>query len=257
MKRTILLGLTAAIALATLPGCVVQSYKPKELHHIKKANIDYEQTVGNVTLRIKKFTETDCIEQFGSRCKRLMSGPQAVYPLQISITNDSSINLQLSKDDLSVKIVPPSVVASRIKNGVTPVVITALAGLSGAALSCCGLYHSCLNLAGGLMKFAVPYSGAWTTLFFISALGIPTFVIGTPLLIGAQIVENRHVNKKIARDLATKTLNDTLEIPAHTTTSTLIFTRKKHLLDPVLITLRSQSSAENNALNFYVNLKLI
>lgn len=150
-----------------------------------------------------------------------------------------------------------SVVASRIKNGVTPIVVTAFAGLSGTALSCYGLYHSCLNLAAGLMKFAVPYSGAWTTLFFISALGIPTFVIGTPLLIGAQIVENRRVNEEITKDLATKTLNDTLEIPAHTTASTLIFTRKKHLSDPFLITLHSQSTSENNVLNIHVDLKHI
>jgi len=233
MRKQLSLFLIAAIGLAALPACV-KSYKPVKLEPIAQDHADFEETTDHVTLRVKKFTQDDCVAMFGSRCKRLLNSKQAVYPLQLTIDNQSDSDWVLKKENVDLKLAGVDSVASRIKNGITPIFWTAAIGTTGAALT---TYYAIL-VCNALEIQVSP--AIMATLLLLP----PIFIIGTPALIIAQALKNRTVSKQIARDLAQKALEDELYIPAHSTSTTLIFVKKKNFTDNFTVALTSDDDKE-------------
>ncbi len=196
------------------------------------ALIDYYDSAQGVTLRVKKLDTHDCESLFGKRSQRLFKKfrkRQPVWPIQLSITNDTNKLISLKPSDITLPQVNYKQVASRLqKNSFTQVFGTIASSLliggflaigSFLALSASGI----MLLATGSFSITAPFAGIG-----ISALAaIPTFLIlGTPILSTVRGMQTAQNNQMITRDIKNYSLKNQLVVEARTTVDIVIFVSK-------------------------------
>jgi len=209
MRKALLLIITAAIGLAALPACVtVKPYRPTKLKTVHHEHADFEQTIGDVTLRVKKFSHADCYKIFDNRGKKLLTGSHGIQPLQLSIENQSATEWQLTEENMSLDLASPAMVFRRLKKGNALI-----------------FWPYIIGEAICFITFPIFWP---ISLFFLFDLPVGAALTGIRL---------GETNEQIRQDLVTKSFNGMLTIPSKKSVNTLIFVQKEDSEDTFTVTL--------------------
>jgi hypothetical protein len=166
--KSIKLSLFAALGLLlVLPGCV-QEYKKTKLMPLSKQTAHFEQTKDGVTLRVKKFDADDCEEAFSGRGSSLVTGKNAVFPLQLSIENKSNHAVFLCDEMIGLSLTSYKKVTRLLRSGwsVGGGLGVAVAVAFGASFWPFYLCAPSLFFSGSIFQ----------SLFVVSALSVPVLV---------------------------------------------------------------------------------
>ncbi len=219
------------LSVAFLPGCK-NPEKGRLCIRPLTALIDYYDSAQEVTLRVKKLDAHDCESLFGKRSQRLFKKirkRQPIWPIQLSITNDTNKLISLKPSDISLPQMNYKQVASRLKkNSFTQVFGTIASSLliggflalgSFLALSASGI----ILLATGSFSITAPFAVVGSS----ALIAIPTFLIlGTPILSTVRGVQTSQANQIITRDIKNYSLKNQIVVEPYTTTDMVIFVSK-------------------------------
>ena len=109
--RVLLVPITGIILL--LPGCKTPSYSLKPLQTAPSINT-HTQTKDNVTVSVKQLTPDETKNLFDGRASRLLNKRKSIYPIYISIRNDSDHAILLNPAQISLKLATPDMIAQRL-----------------------------------------------------------------------------------------------------------------------------------------------
>jgi hypothetical protein len=219
------------VSIVFLPGCRNPEKEQLRMRPLT-ALIDYYDSAQGVTLRIKKLDAHDCESLFGKRSHRLFKKfrkRQPIWPIQFSLTNDTSKLISLKASDISLPQMSYKQVASRLqKNSLTQVFGTIASSLliggflamgSFLALSASGI----MLLTTGSFSITAPFAVIGSS----ALAAIPTFLIlGTPILSTIRGVQTSHTNQIITRDIKNYSLKNQLVVEPHTTVDMVVFVSK-------------------------------
>lgn len=194
--------------------------------------IDFEESKNEVMLRVKKLSAHDCDPILGPRSQRLFKKirkRQPIWPIQISISNNSNKLISVKNGDISLKQQSYRSVAARLrKSSFTQVFGTIASSLliggflalgSILALSASGI----LLLTTGSLSITAPVAVIGSS----ALAAIPTFLlIGTPVLSTVRGIETSKGNKVIKQDIKNYALKDLIVIEPQQTADMLIFVAK-------------------------------
>lgn len=214
--------LIASLPLFLLPGCCKrQPYKPSPLIHLERHPTHYTQAQQGITLSIKNLSKAEAQTYFNERAGRLLRKRKPIYPLIVSVCNQSNKTFILDPKNITTDLVDPCKVASRLyAHTARRIVGTILLGTVGAAFSFLGAAY--ITIVGVLS--AVP--GVIKTGYALLGLS-GFFVIGTPFISYQQGKESLTLNYSINEDLFKKTLIQPLIIQPGLTHTFFLFVHHK------------------------------
>jgi hypothetical protein len=195
--------------------------------------LDTQSTKEQCTVRARQLSQEDACRIFGPRANRLFNRAhqrRPIYPLQLSITNDSATPVRFDPDTLPFALMD----YSRVLRRLTPLSGIQIAGTVLTTLllsSVLGLATACIVGA----TYALVILGGSTAIVAPLTIGGAAAAVTTPLfLIIGTPVRCVHTNKEIKQDeeeltalLEDCTLAQTLIIPPHTTRDCIIFVAAK------------------------------
>jgi len=219
------------LAVLMLPSCK-QPDKIQVYMRPLTALIDYYDTSQGVTLRVKKLDAHDCELLLGPQSKRLFKRfrkRQPIWPIQLSLTNETDKLIALKSSDISLMQVNYKQVASRLhKNSLTQILGTFASSLliggflavgSFLALSASGI----VLLTTGSFSITAPFAVIGST----ALAAVPAFlIIGTPVLSTVRGVQASHANQSISQDVKQYSIKDQLVVSPHSTQDVVIFVSK-------------------------------
>ncbi len=194
--------------------------------------IDYQDYKGGVTLRVKKLDQHDCETILGKPSHLLFKKfrkRQPIWPLQISLTNNTNKLLAMKPSDISLSQLSYKAVSSRLhKNSFTQVFGTIASSLLIGGFLAIG---SLLALsASGILLLT---TGSFSIMAPIAVIGssalaaIPTFLlIGTPILSTVRGVQTAQNNKVMKQDIKSYALKEQVVVQPYQTADMLIFVSK-------------------------------
>lgn len=219
------------LAVTALPNCK-NPHKAQLMMRPLAALIDYFDSSQGVTVRVKKLDRHDSGLLLGERSARLFKRfrkRQPIWPIQISLTNDTNKLIALKPSDISLKQVDYKRVASRLNNNsFTQIFGTIASSLlvggflamgSFLALSTSGI----VLLATGSFSFTAPFA-----ILGSSALAaIPALlVVGTPVLSTVRGVQTAKHNKVVRQEIKKYSLKGQVVVEPRKTIDMVIFVSK-------------------------------
>lgn len=193
------------------------------------ALIDYFDSAQGVTLRVKKLDKHDSGLLLGDRSARLFKRFRKrppIWPIQISLTNDTTKLVALKASDISLKQVDYKRVASRLNNNsFTQIFATIASSLliggflaagSFLALSTSGI----VLLATGSFSITAPFAVLGSS----ALVAIPALlVIGTPVLSTVRGVKTAQHNREVRQEIKKYNLKEQVIVEPHQTVDMVIF----------------------------------
>jgi hypothetical protein len=204
-----------------------QKLQPKKnLKNLSAAAADYAETKDGVTLRVKKYSNREEASKILDKpLNKLPKGRKGVYPIQITIFNNSALPWTLSTDAINLETLNKEYVARLLcKNTTLPLFFK-------TGLLVGGFYAASLSL---------PYTPA---IFVATCLGL--FFIPGP-------TNARKYNTRVRHELAQVALPDELTMYPHQTANYLIFVDKRKFKPVFDVTLVGKSIEE---ISFKVDLQ--
>jgi|GEM_PF-6332393 ribosomal protein L21E len=212
--------LPAICLLAVLPGCKQPSYTPKSLYETQP-NKSFTAHKNGIHLSVKQATKKEADHFFDGRGGRLLRKRKAIHLIYIQVENKSTGEVILHPAHISLKILNPGVVASRLYSHTARRIVTPLVlGTLGVTVAFLGAAYLTILGAIGAMPAAIKAGYA--------SLGIAGFIaLGSPTLSYYQGTTARSTNQLIDKDLLDKTLTAPLTIKPGTIAQKLIFVSYK------------------------------
>lgn len=225
-----------------LPGCAkVKSYKKKPLRPLC-SYVTYQAKQDDIHIYAKKYDQQDCIQLFGSRGSRLIHHKHdtCIYPIQLSIKNNSQTTWILNKNSIDLKLTPYHHVAHRIQNHtflrmVSIVAVgtafTTLTAIGGTTLLVIGMFTWSIPaaIAGGALCASVPFM----------------ILVNTPMSTTVQGIQSLRTNTRIKQDIKQKSLTRTVILEPGQTTDTILFVKGSNYKPVFDLTLFDQDDAEH------------
>ncbi|EKD48907.1 MAG: hypothetical protein ACD_64C00072G0002 [uncultured bacterium] len=214
-----------------LPSCK----SPEKQHLMMRplaALIDYFNSAQGITLRVKKLDKHDSGLLLGERSARLFKRfrkRQPIWPIQISLTNDSNKLISLKASDIDLKQVDYKQVASRLNNNSFTQIFGSIAsslllgGLlavgSFIALSASGI----LLLTTGSLSITAPFAVIGSS----ALAAIPALlVVGTPVISTVRGIQTAKHNTMVRREIKNYSLKEQLIVEPYKTVDIVIFVSK-------------------------------
>jgi hypothetical protein len=215
-------------SLLILPSCK----NPQKAHLTMRplaALIDYFDSVQGVTIRVKKLDKHDSGLLLGERSGRLFKRfrkRQPIWPIQISLTNDTNKLIALKASNISLKQVDYKRVASRLNNNSFTQIFGAIASSvlvggflamgSFLALSTSGI----VLLTTGSFSVTAPFAVLGSS----ALAAIPAMLlVGTPTLSTIRGVQTAKHNRIVRQEIKKYSLKGQVVIEPHTTIDMVIF----------------------------------
>ena len=248
-----------AVVLLLLPGCAKKLTKPLRLRPLT-SYLDHQSSNQGITLRVKQLSPKDCEQFLGIAAHRLFKRRhqrKPIYPIQLSITNNSHEMMALRPENISLKLADTKRVIRRLQtNSVVQVFGSIVAGFLATALIAAGSIFALS--ASGVVLLVVGSIQAFAPMAFLggSALVVaPAFLlIGTPIASTVKGIEATRQNQILQQEIKTTALRDSLLIDPYQTVDTLIFVEKKNYKQRFTISFTNPHNAQKKA-TFWVHLK--
>lgn len=219
------------LAVTFLPNCK-NPHKAQLMMRPLAALIDYFDSAQGVTIRVKKLDRHDSGLLLGERSARLFKRfrkRQPIWPIQISLTNDTNKLISLKPSDISLKQVDYKRVASRLNNNSFTQIFGSIASSllvggflamgSFLALSASGI----VLLATGSLSITAPFAVIGSS----ALAAIPALlIVGTPVLSTVRGVQTAKHNKMVTREIKNYSLKTQLVVEPHKTVDMVIFISK-------------------------------
>lgn len=224
--------------LLVLPGCKQPTYKPKSIQQISLANSS-SQTQQDITIKCKLLTKQETHVLFDGRGSRLLNKRKPIYPLFLSIENNTQKPLLLDPRNIALKLIHPELVAQRLyahtsRRIIAPLII----GTLGAGITFIAAAYISLIGAIGAMP-ALIKSG-------YAGLGISAILAGgTPYVCYQQGNQASQLNTVIYQDVLDKSLHTPAIIEPRTTLQTLLFVPHKCYFSTFNVRLIDPSTAQS------------
>lgn len=249
-----ILSCTCIGLLLTLAGCAKRNnYKPRHIPSLKESvHVDYQETKGLVTVRVKAFTQFDSDTIFGDRAKRITEGKNPLQPVQLSIENNSPSAIELHEKNIDLALVPSQDVVDRLSSfnykkagiccGIGALAAFATAGAFTIIWPFVAI-HSCI--AGSIDVIFV-----WAASMFGLATTGGLLLIATPCLF---LIDNSSDEKREIRECIAKTdMGKTIIVNPGKTVDVLLFVQKNQYKSTFTCTLIDQQ--QNKKRQFAVHL---
>lgn len=192
-------------------------------------------------------TEDQCIRALGNRGYRLVRPKKKkIYPIQLSIANNTPTTISLSQNDIKLNMVPPAALASRLKlrNEKNKSLLLKIIKTGGIVFAgCVGI-----GMIGGISALA--YLGAFTS-NAVAAGDIPFLIAfstgigacaGTIVAPSSMIYELTKKQKKKTSPLLNKL--DSTKIKPGETKKVFIFVYEKNIKENFSITFSDENQNE-------------
>lgn len=211
--------------------------------------IDVHLTQKKITMQAKLLSPYDCQSLLGSGARRLFKKHrrrQPLYPIQISVTNQSDKLIALNPANIDLPLVDYHTVIQRLyRNTFMNTVGSIIASLAITSLLAIGSVFALGT--SGILLIVIGNMGAFAPFAFIgsSALLITPFflVIGTPVISTMQGIKTAQYNHQTKHEIKKHTLNDILVIQPFETIDTLIFVEKNKLKKEFTIKINDPENA--------------
>lgn len=241
MKGKKLITTILLAVLTLLPSCAKKLPKSLRLRPLT-SYLDHQSTNQGITLRVKQLSAKDCEHFLGSSAHRLFKRHhqrQPIYPIQLSITNNTHELTSLKSENISLRLTDTKRVIRRLqKNSAAQVFGSIAAGFLATALIAAGSVFA-LSASGVVLLIAGSMQ-ALAPLAFLggSALVVaPVFLlIGTPIASTVKGIESSRQNQILQQEIKISALKENLLIDPHQTVDTLIFIEKKNYKQKFSIT---------------------
>lgn len=243
-----------------LPGCTRKLTRPLRMRPLT-SYLDYQSTYENITLRVKQLSPRDCEHFLGAAAHRLFKRRHMhppIYPLQLSITNNSAEQILLKPEDISLRLVDTRRVIKRLQtSSVAQVFGSVAAGLLVTALLTAGSVFALsasgvLMLVAGSMQAIAPFAILGGSAFIVA----PVFLlVGTPIASTMKGVEATRQNRILQHEIRTNALKTAITIDAYQTVDTLIFVEKKHYTETFTVTFSNPHDPSEKKVTFLVHLR--
>lgn len=213
------------LSIILLPGCIgsKQKYSIKPLEPLAhQESLIYKDSQENITVHVKKLSDTECVDLFGGRAIRLVRGKNPLVPVQISIGNNTESTCILNAKNIRLSVIPSKRVMGRLQNSSLKTALTALGISLGVA--------AVTGVVGGLALNACYTASSYPLLGIAGATAVTTatlLVLGTPFFMIKASAPTRTENKRIKKYLKRQGLGDSLIVEAGQTTDALFFVYKK------------------------------
>lgn len=218
----------AAAVMLVVPGCKNQKKAPLMMRPLA-ALIDYFDSAQGVTIRVKKLDKHDSGLLLGERSARLFKRFRKrppIWPIQISLTNDTNKLVTLKASDISLKQVDYKRIASRLNNNSFTQIFGTIASSvlvggflamgSFLALSTSGI----VLLTTGSFSFTAPFAVLGSS----ALAAIPAvLIVGTPALSTVRGIQTARHNKVVRQEIKKYSLKNQVIIEPHKTVDMVIF----------------------------------
>jgi hypothetical protein len=235
------------VSLLALAGCGPR-YTKKAVVPLSTQSAHFQETKSEVTLRVAQLNSKQADELFDGRGHYLFNeyrNRKAIYPIQLTIQNDSNDALILDVKNINLQLVSNDRVVKRMRyQGNFRAVNIAFFG-TVFCIPIVAILFYCAPL-GLLMGAGISI----TTLFAGVAGG---FLILTSTTSFVQHSQSKKANEQITQDINQKTFADQLIIEAGQQQEALIFADSRFYKKEFLVSLESQNSKET--ISFDVQLK--
>lgn len=225
MNKTTLYSLFCATALMLLPGCI-PNYTSHSFKSLVKA-VPFQEDREDVELRVQRLRAKDIAQLFDGRGSRLFRRTKLIYPIQISITNNSGCAWSIDPESISLDHIEHEQVAHYFYTSTGLSTLLSTLGLTASGVALFGCIVTDFFTHGALTQSVVGP-------LFLSSIGNGIFWASYRSLM---YFHADKTNKIIAKDLAHKMLTKQLIIWPNQTVECLIFVKKKNFCSPFTITL--------------------
>lgn len=244
MVRFNLFSVTLVALLICLPGCQKTSYMPYCLQHVD--NVQNAQTQNGVRLQVKKLSRAQAQEVFNGKAGCLLRKRKPIYPLLLTLENNSQYAITLDPKNIPIKLVRPEVAAARLHFHTHRRVITSLLlGLSTATVTFFAAAY--VTIIGTISAVPSLVKTGYAALG-LSAL----FAIGTPFIAYNQGVNAQSVNDAIDQEILSKSLGAPVIIYPNQSIKLLLFAHYSLPKQPFCIKLINENQT---AFLFSIDLK--
>jgi hypothetical protein len=245
--------------LLLLPGCAKKLTKPLRLRPLT-SYLDHQSSNQGITLRVKQLSPKDCEQFLGTAAHRLFKRRhqrQPIYPMQLSITNNTHEMAALKAENISLKLADTKRVIARLQtNSIVQVFGSITAGFLATVLIAAGSVFALS--ASGVVLLVAGSIQALAPMAFLGGSALvaaPVFLlIGTPIASTIKGVESHRQNKILNQEIRTNTLKNSLLIDPYQTVDTLIFVEKKNYKEKFTISFTNPHDDHQRA-KFFVHLK--
>ncbi len=259
MKRNPLLLVFILGTISLFSGCKHRALQSLHLRSLT-SYLDYQKTQQGITLRVKRLCAQDCTSLLGEHAHRLFKKHrrrQPIYPIQISITNNTHTLAALDPKNIDLTLTDYHSVANRLHRNsfvqafgglVAGILVTGLLAASSIfALSASGM----LLVIIGSMKALAPIAICGGAALLITPFFL---VIGTPVVSTIKGVQTTQQNRLLKKEIKNHALKHALIIEPRETIDTLIFVEKRNYQEQFSITLANPENAQER-IPFLVKLR--
>lgn len=183
-----------------LPGCGPQ-YKSKSLASLSQNTAHYQETKDEITVQARLLNKKEINYIFSNKASRLLNGKSPIYPIEITITNNSKNVITCNPEDTDLAYAKPQEVVRRLQENTTRnTAFIAAASVGILALCTIGI---------GIVGLTLALSGISAG---ITGLGIGIALCGGLLFLTptASIFYKKssvNFNKEVSRDISDKTIS--------------------------------------------------
>lgn len=231
----------------------------KSSWHLTPINSDCQQTRDGVTIRAKLFSrEKQCVKTFSNCGKNLLRRKrifrkirEKIYPIKITIQNDSETTVTLCPEDLGIKQAPIKQVLKRLHYKTGFIVL-----LSGAVIASTGIASAIFAFGGGgsMLIYTVSSSSIIGEILGIGAIGlvgaaisysllaIPLLVLVPPIVGITTMLKNKKNTKKVNK---APQKNNKIEIQPSKKATFFVFARESDYQATFDLALRDKQNEEN------------
>jgi hypothetical protein len=233
-NRILLLLITPIIFL---PSCKRVPYHPQSLNSIKQDQA-FTHTHADISVTVKKLIKSETRALFDGRGSRLSNKRKPIYPLLLTIENQSAHTVILDPHHISLKLVDQSVIANRLyAHTARRIIAPLLLGIVGTTASFFAAAY--ITIIGAIAAMPGIVKAGYAT------LGLSGFfAFGSPVLSYYQGSYATMVNTAIQADLQQKALHAPLYIKPGTSIATLLFVTRRSYHPSFYINLVDQNTQE-------------
>ena len=219
------------VLIISLSGCIQQRKQQnpvKRIQPLTTESADYTQTQDGLTMMVKAYTtQQEAVELLGKHGKRLFKKKKQIYPIQITIKNNTSHNITLDKKNINLTLSEETTTLSKVCRSLDN--IDALFMSLGGAIA----------VGSAISAPAFFTYGLFASMPYINILANPLLILGCSggliggAAVGASIysLTKNSRSKRSIRRSKNKYL-DKVTCKSHSTINTLIFSNAQ-LFKPI------------------------
>lgn len=220
------------LIIAVLPACGPH-YQKQSLSHLRQTPASYKTTQDDVTVEVRKLTQSQTKSLFDGQGKHL--NKLGAQPLYFKIINDSDKTFLFNSNDITLTALDPQIIERALSKSYLP-----MAG---------SFFKSLIPLAGSILLLNVFVASSHPLLALVTyptimVCAILIVFVGAPVSIGRACYSSYQTKNKVneyneclAEDITEKNIPKSLKIPADTACEFLFFTDATQFKNNFQITL--------------------